>query len=192
MGAWVRPSSAYKGYWQVGFDLLDSDYPLFVADSLVHETAHLLTLNTSQLPEDQDHYYFYDDRKNQVLGCSQYAVDGKCSRPNSYINLFYQKFWKDIYSEWWQTDEKAQDTETSEEYWNVMEQFYDDHREMFLDSYAATNVEEDIAESFSSFVLNARPTGDSVAEQKTAFFYEFPELAEYRRQIIEGLCSYVK
>ena len=127
-----------------------------------------------------------------MLGCSQYAVDGKCSLPNSYINLFYRKFWKDIYQEWWQTDQKAQDTVTSEEYWNVMEPFYDDHREMFLNSYAATNVEEDIAESFSYFVLNARPTGNAVVEQKAAFFYEFPELAEYRRQIIEELCAYVK
>jgi hypothetical protein len=191
-GAWVRPSSTNPDDWQVGFDLLDSDYPLFVADALVHETGHLLTLNTLQIPEDEDHYYFYDSRTNNVLGCSQYAVYGKCSLPNSYINLFYQRFWKDVYKEWWETDQKAQDTKTFEEYLNVMEQFYDDHSELFIDSYAATNVEEDMAESFSFFVLNPQPSGNSVSEQKVAFFYEFPELVEYRQQIIEGLCSYVR
>jgi hypothetical protein len=191
-GAWVRPSPTDKDYWQVGFDLLDSDYPPFLADALVHETGHLLTLNTSQIPDDEDHYYFYDSRNNDVLGCSQYAVDGKCSLPHSYINLFYQRFWKDVYKEWWETDQKAQDTKTFQEYLNVMEQFYEDHSELFIDSYAATNVKEDIAETFSFFILNARPSSNSVAEQKVAFYYEFPELVEYRQQIIEGLCSYVR
>jgi hypothetical protein len=191
-GAWVRPSPTDKDYWQVGFDLLDSDYPLFVADALVHEAGHLLTLHTSQMPEDKDHYYFYDRRNNIVLGCSQYAVDGKCSLPNSYINLFYQRFWKDIYKEWWEIDQEAQDTKSFEEYLQVMEQFYEHYSELFLDSYAATNVEEDMAESFSFFVLNPKPSDNSVSEQKVAFYYEFPELVEYRQQIIEGLCSYVK
>jgi hypothetical protein len=191
-GAWVRPSPTEKDYWQVGFDLLDSDYPLFVADALVHETGHLLTLNTSQIPEDKDHYYFYDSREDNVLGCSQYAVDGKCSLSSSYINLFYQKFWKDLYKEWWEADQEAQKTGSSEEYWQAMGQFYDKHSELFLNSYAATNIEEDMAESFSFFVLNARPSGSSVSERKVSFYYEFPELVEYRQQIIEGLCSYVK
>jgi len=49
-GAWVRPSPGNPDDWQVGFDLLDSDYPPFLADALVHETAHLLTLNACQIP----------------------------------------------------------------------------------------------------------------------------------------------
>ena len=190
--AWVQPSSTYKHYWQVGFDLLDSDYPAYLADSLVHETGHLLTLNSEQLPEDPEHYYFYDSRTNSVLGCPQYATDGKCSLPNSYINLFYQRFWKNVYKEWWGINQKAQDTATSEEYLKVMEQFYDRHRKMFLNSYAATSIEEDMAESFSFFVLNPKPSGKSIYQQKVAFYYGFPELVEYRRQMIEGLCSYVR
>ena len=192
VSAWVQPSPTYKDYWQVGFDLLDSDYPAYLADTLVHETAHLFTLNTSQIPYDENGYSYYDDRQNKFMKCEQFVIDGGCSLPNSYINLFYQKFWKGVYKEWWQTDQEAQDTKTFEEYLNAMEQFYDHHNKMFLNSYAASNIKEDMAESFSFFALNPKPSGKSVYNQKVAFFYEFPELVEYRQQIIEGLCSYVR
>lgn len=190
--AWVQPSPTYKGYWQVGFDLLDSDYPAYLADTLVHETAHLLTLNTSQIPDDENQYYYYDDKHNIFMKCEQYAGDGGCSLPDSYINLFYQKFWKSVYKEWWETDQKAQDTKTFEEYLNVMEQFYDRHYKMFINSYAASNIDEDMAESFAYFALNPKPSGKSIYEQKVTFYYQFPELVEYHQQIIEGLCSYVR
>ncbi len=190
--AWVNPSPTKPEYWQVGFDLLDSDYPLFLADTLVHETAHVLTLNTSQIPSDQDRYYLYDPKQNLVPDCEQYAVDGSCSLPDSYINLFYQKFWKESYAEWWEIKEEAQAQETFDEYLEAMEQFYDNHSDWFINDYAATSVEEDMAESFAFFALNPRPSGDSIYEQKVAFFYDFPELVEYRQQMIEGLCSYIR
>jgi hypothetical protein len=106
--------------------------------------------------------------------------------------LFYQKFWKDTYTEWWNIHEEAVRTDSDDEYWQIMDQFYEQHSELFLNDYAATNIKEDLAESFSYFVLNGRPTGDSIPEQKVAFYYEFRELVEYRRQIIEGLCSYLR
>ena len=191
--AWVSRSTTDVDYWQVGFDLLDSDYPAFLSDSLVHETAHLLTLNTSQIPYDENHFYFYDEQqKNFMPGCEQYAVDGGCSLPNSYINLFYRRFWKENYAAWWKMEQEAQNASSYDEYLERMEQFYDRHSDWFLNSYAATNVEEDMAESFAFFALNARPSGDAIYEQKIAFYYEFPELVEYRQQIIEGLCSYVR
>ncbi len=190
--AWVQPSPIDEGYWQVGFDLLDSDYPPYLADTLVHETAHVLTLNESQLPSDDDHFYFYDERKQEFVNCEQYVVAGSCTLPDSYINLFYQRFWKDSYAEWWKIDKEAREAGTSDEYFEVMERFYDRHSDWFINSYAATDLEEDIAESFAFFALNSKPTGDSIYEQKIAFFYEFPELVEYRQQMIEGLCSYIR
>jgi hypothetical protein len=190
--AWVKPSETDKGYWQVGIDLLDSDYPTYLADTLVHETAHLLTLNTSQIPDRGNLYYYYDERQDQFMHCDQYAVFDGCSLPDSYINLFYQRFWKANYAEWWKIDQKAQDTQTFDEYLQVMEEFYQEHSDSFLNSYAATNVEEDMAESFTFFVLNPKPSRDAIYDQKVAFYYEYPALVEYRQQIIEGLCSYIK
>lgn len=190
--AWVRPSLRDEAYWQVGIDLLDSNYPPFLADALVHETAHLLTLNTSQIPYEQDKYYYYDEKEGFFRGCEQYGVDGGCSLPDSYINLFYQRFWKESYAEWWEIAQEAQHAETDDEYFEIMEEFYDKHNDWFVSSYAATNLKEDMAESFAFFVLNPKPSGNSIYEQKVAFYYDFPELVEYRQQIIEGLCSYLR
>jgi hypothetical protein len=190
-GAWVTQSIRDPEKWQVGFDLLDSDAPLYLADALIHETGHLLTLNTGQMPYDDLHYYFYDEEKRTFLGCPQYAQDSACSRPDSYVNLFYEKFWKELYPEWSEVDLEAQNAGSFEEYLSLMERFHDDHEDLFLNSYAATHIQEDMAESFSYFVLNLKPVDRSVPAQKINFYYEFPELVEYRRQIIEGLCSYV-
>ncbi|MBN2115965.1 MAG: hypothetical protein JW730_05325 [Anaerolineales bacterium] len=189
--AWVRPALFDKGYWQAGFDLLDADYLPYLADTLVHETAHLLTLNASQMLPDDDHFHDYDEKKQEFSDCEQFAVSGSCSLPNSYINLFYQRFWKDSYAEWWELDQEARDADTADEYFEIMEPFYDKYVQSFLNPYAATNVEEDMAESFAFFGLHPKPSGTWIYEQKIAFYYEFPELVQYRRQIIAGLCSYI-
>lgn len=188
--AWVEPSATDETLWRVGIDLLDSDYPAYLADTLVHETAHVLTLNISQIPNDEN-YYYYDGREKTFATCEQYA-NGGCSLPDSYINRFYEKFWKTSYHEWWELEQEAQNAATDDEYYQILEKFYEQHSEWFLNSYAATNVEEDMAESFSYFVLHPKPLGDSIHEQKVNFYYEFPELVEYRQQMIEGLCSYVQ
>jgi hypothetical protein len=190
-GAWVTQSARDPDKWQVGFDLLDSDYPLYLADALIHETGHLLTLNTLQMPFNDLHYYSYDLEQNVFRGCPQYAHESACSIPDSYINLFYRRFWMDIFADWSEVEKAAQDAESFEDYLAVMEQFYDSKETHFINSYAATNIREDMAESFSYFVLNAKPTGDSIPEQKVDFYYDFPELIEYRHRIIEGLCSYI-
>lgn len=190
--AWVSRPAADKEYSRVGIDLLDSAYPPYLANTLVHETAHLLTLNSSQVQQDKDRLHPYDEAQKSFFECEQYAADGGCSLPNSYINLFYQKFWKDIYAEWQKVDQEAQQTDSTHEYWQVIDRFYDKHSESFLDSYAATSVEEDMAESFAYFALNPKPSSKWIFQKKIIFFYDFPELVVYRRQIIEGLCSYIR
>ncbi len=191
--AWVSRSSTDTEYSKVGFDLLDSNYLPYLANTLVHETAHLLTLNSSQVVHDKDQPHDYDKNQHKFLGCDQYAADGGCSLPDSYINLFYQKFWKDSYAEWWKVDQEARTAETSDERWDMIEEkFYDKHKDWFLNSYAATSVEEDMAESFAFFVLHPKPSRQRIYHQKVTFYYDFPELVEYRQQMIEGLCSYIQ
>lgn len=189
--AWVNQSSRNPNQWQVGFDLLDSDYPPYLADAIIHETGHLLTLNTLQMPFNDLNYYAYDPEQKVFRGCTQYSDGSACSTSASYINRFYERFWKETYSEWWQVEQEAQDADSFEEYLQVMGTFYQEHESLFLNDYAATNIHEDMAESFSYFVLNPKPEGNSVPEQKVDFYYEFSELVEYRRRIVEGLCSYV-
>ncbi len=88
-------------------------------------------------------------------------------KEGSYILEFYNKFWKDL------------NTETGTE-------LYNEKPELFVDQYSSQNVNEDIAESFMLFVMSNRPAGNSIAEQKINFFYDYPELVKLRESIREN------
>lgn len=57
----------------------------------------------------------------------------------------------------------------------------------FVSDYAATNIEEDIAESFRIFVCGEKPTTLSVADKKVLFFYDYPELVKIRNEYRNNL-----
>jgi hypothetical protein len=58
------------------------------------------------------------------------------------INLFYQKFWKDILEDWQETvDRPAAKVKTQEEFWALKEKFYNRHSTSFVDVYATSNIE---------------------------------------------------
>lgn len=111
-----------------------------------------------------------------VLTLNNTQVDNSKKDPNkyyatydsfmegSYIKAFYDEFWKPY------------GTDTGSE-------LYKEKPEMFVDEYASTNSSEDIAESFMLFVLSNKPAGNTIAEQKIKFFYDYPELVELRDNI---------
>ena len=146
IGAWVTKFVNKPDDWKVGFDLLDSDYPLYLADALIHETGHLVTLNTSQIPYDENMTF---TGKQNHPNCTNYVTSDGCSLPDSYINLFYQRFWKDLYEEWWDVEQQAHTSGTYEEYQSILEPFYQNHQDEFVTRYVATNIDEDLAESWS-------------------------------------------
>ena len=182
--AWVRPTADHGETWTIGFDILDSEVPLYLTEPLVHEVGHLVTLNAEQIPVTDA--YFTGDQNPAI--CKQYLMYEGCSTEDSYINQFYQKSWPGIYKEWQQID-KARD---SDEYYTMIGNFYRRHPFEFVSAYAVTNPNEDIAESWKDFVLLPKPTGDDVSDQKVLFFYDFPELVRARQEIINGLCSYTR
>ena len=95
--------------------------------------------------------------------CSTYELDEGCSDEDSYIFAFYITF----YAEGESTDE-------------------DD----FVTEYAGENIVEDMAESFTFFVIDDEErTGDTIADEKVNFFYGFPELIEMRGEIREDLAD---
>jgi hypothetical protein len=132
--------------------------------TIVHETGHILTLGEGQSKEacwfgmGDEHYY--ERYKNE-----------------SYIFRFYNKFWLPTEDEFSGTFDQN-DVEAMDEVYA----YYDNHSKDFVSEYAATNVEEDMAESFMVFVLEDKPTGDNLADQKVLFYYEYPEFVEYRDQ----------
>jgi hypothetical protein len=60
---------------------------------------------------------------------------------------------------------------------------YEGNESNFITDYAATNPGEDIAESFTYFVLKVKPVGNTIADQKLNFFYNYSELDILRKQI---------
>jgi hypothetical protein len=177
--AWVKPTAYESENWTIGFDIVDSEYPPYLTETLVHEVGHLVTLNADQVAYGE---------KNPVL-CKTYLLYEGCSHEDSYMNQFYQRFWPDIYKEW-QLIDKAQN---GSEYYTMLHNFYSRHSYEFVSEYAASNPVEDMAESWTAFILKPKPTKDyNISDQKVLFFYDFPELVEYRQQIIDGLCSYVQ
>lgn len=184
--AWVSPrGEADRSSWQLAVDIIDAQEPVYLTYTLVHEFGHLLTLNTDQIPP-SDFYFGWGQNPSF---CKQYLDPNGCSTPDSYINHFYQAFWVNIFEEWRDTVEKVR-ADTDDEYFALVDEFYSRHENEFVRDYAASNIHEDMAESFTYFVLEPKPEGDSVIDQKIRFFYDFPEMVALRQQIIQNVCSY--
>lgn len=125
---------------------------------VIHEYAHILTLNERQV-----------DVNGTERSCGNFFTGEGCSQSGSYINRLYQLGWADIYAS--HDDEDPYAT-------------YDRYPDRFVSEYAATNPGEDIAEVFSFFVTQKnRPTGNTIADQKISLMYEFAELVAMRDQI---------
>lgn len=129
----------------------------------IHEFAHILTFQKSQV-QLIDPMSFEESIQRYEEDCLTYFVWEGCLRRTAYIKLFIDAFWDEEELERAREDEEPDDY-TPQEY---------------VSDYAATNPWEDIAESFTHFVLHNKPTGDSEAEQKVAFFYDYPELVKLR------------
>jgi hypothetical protein len=88
----------------------------------------------------------------------------ECPRKNSYLNAFVRAFW------------------------------YKDHTANganFVTQYAATSPTEDIAESFTSFVLQRKPSvAEDIGDEKILFFYQYPELISARERIRASVAEY--
>lgn len=171
--AWVDTSTDDTSKWDLGIDIRDTRDPRELTYTLIHEYAHLITLSDDQMP--------YSSR-----GCDTYASDGFCAEPDSYINLFVERFWSSLLSEWDEINTIMDDNE----YYQRLDDFYYAHEDEFINDYAATNPEEDLAETWSFFILSPKPAGNSIAEQKILFLYEFPELVNLRTQIVNRVCAY--
>ena len=175
-------------HWALEVDILDIEDPYNLTFTLIHEFGHLLTLNAEQTlpsirvfnnPDDEDIY------QQEAAQCPEYFPGEGCSTSTSYINAFYDSFWADIYEEWDQVNYESEE----DAYYEALDNFYYKYEDQFVTDYAVTNPEEDIAESWAFFVLAPKPTGNTIADQKVLFFYEYPELVQLREQILNSLCE---
>ena len=176
-------------YWKFEMDLIDGGNFPVMATTVMHEFAHLLTLNDVQISiaepvfENPDDQQIYDW---EAATCPNYFILEGCSKADSYLSTFFNRFWPDIYTEW-----QAVDAETDQDVLDQkLSQFYQDHAGQFVTEYAATSPSEDIAETFMVFIFVPRTAGMTIADQKIQFFYEYPELVALREQILSNLCTY--
>lgn len=154
--------------WEMGhnLDFVWNQNNQFVQDesayTSIHEVAHLLTLDNRQV--------------NVAAGssCNNFHTGEGCSNSNSYINQFFNAFWGDIYEE-----NQSINPDDFDGYFA----FYEKYRSRFVSEYAATNPGEDIAESFTHFVMGGVPSGNSIAAQKVRFFDNFQELVDLKQRI---------
>lgn len=184
----VSQTSNDPNRWVLEVDIVDSTHYDTLTFTLIHEFGHLLTLNAGQVspslpvfnnPHDPATY------SHEASMCSNYFTGEGCSLSGSYINTFYQRFWMDKYEEWNAVDSINDDLL----YYERLNKFYEKYHDQFVTDYAATNPGEDIAESWTYFILAPKPQGSTIAEQKVLFFYEYPELVELRQQILTNLCN---
>jgi hypothetical protein len=183
----VTQTGSDPARWVLSVDIADTDDKLYLTYTFIHELAHLLTLGPGQVkpslaifenPDDQETYYA------EAGACPDYFPGEGCSLPDSYLNIFFTEFWADINEEWGRMVLFEDDAA----YYEALDDFYYGYRDRFLTVYAATNPEEDIAESFTIFILSPKPAGESLAEGKILFFYRYPELVNLRKKILEAIC----
>ena len=165
-GGYVYPDENDPTKWHMGIS------PGLGADEdfvLIHEFAHLLTLQAKEVPPS-----FNDG------SCPTYHTGEGCSLKGSTMAEFVARFWPKA-----QQDEvfAAQEAED----YDALDAFYEQHQDDFVTDYATTNPAEDLAETFTVFVLNDRPTGDTIADQKVQFLWDDADMVELRERIRAAL-----
>lgn len=166
-GGYVYPNDN-PSTWSMGISLglgEDLDYVL------IHEFAHLLTLQAEEVPPAAD---------DNPDACSTYFTGEGCALSGSTMAEFVQRFWPQS-----QLDE-IRGLQEAEDY-DGLDAFYRENADDFVTDYATTNPAEDLAETFTAFVLNNQPTGDTIADEKVNLLWADADMVELRDQIRASL-----
>lgn len=154
--------------------------------AFIHELNHLIVLDNDQIEFIEDMFYveteeeFFRLYEKERLNCETYFTTFGCSNSNSYMYAFFEKYWEDKYDEYL----RISNITDEDEYFSELRDFYNSYPNEFVTEYAVSEPEEDIAESFTTFVLDKKPLSDlTVKNQKVLFFYEYPELVALRNSI---------
>ena len=169
--AYVKQMDNDKSKWRliVNIGAFYKDWKIDFKESvhtLIHEYAHVLTLWKKQIDF------------NNFDNCPNYLVSEGCLNKDAYLNKFIENFWK-------------KDFKASQE--SAENDFYTWKENNFVTEYAATNPWEDIAETFTYFVLKEKPKDSSlIKNQKILLFWKYKELVKLRNNIRKGLKSLEK
>ncbi len=178
--------------WQLVLDPIDVDFTSKddsrISQSiytLVHEFGHLLTLNNTQIKPRPESKIDQDSNEPYV------TLEGVTNK-RSYLNKFVNEFWDDGLLEEWDFIQKTYCYTEQKSCLEKLYGLYKDNYTTFLTDYAAESPEEDIAESWTAFVLGEGKIKNpkTVADKKINFFYQFDELVYYRKIIKKNIRKY--
>lgn len=110
---------------------------------------------------------------------TRFFQNGMLATFDSYLNQFYIRYWQDL--------QKDASISRGLRFSEGTYLFYLRHENQFVSYDAAYGPLEDFAESFSAFVLQEKPLGNEIWEQKIRFFYEFSEFSTIRNSIRRNL-----
>src|SRR5690606_6610829 len=115
---------------------------------LLHEFAHVLTLDESQVNIEREVYLSYLSDNQELIEnasgeCPTYFFWG-CFKETSYLYHYYQAFWEDIIS-----DHETVDWNSKEDY----KEFFMKYEDHFFNSNQGVHLVEDFAEAFTAFVV---------------------------------------
>ena len=167
------------------YDAFDAEGELFESElqyTLVHEFGHLLSLNPAQVRVDESFFGMEEDElvfEAKKMACETLFLQEGCTKSDSLINQYYALFWLEIQDEFEAVD-AIEDDEARDE---AKAAFFESYSDQFITPYAATNVTEDFAESWTHFILYERSQGDRIVDEKIEFFYDSDALQTLRDQI---------
>lgn len=150
-------------FFTLAVNLATADDEQLMVATLVHEYAHVFSFGPTEF-------------ERKVESCDTFETIEGCALADSYLYAFYEAFWADY------TDRPDLENVDPDIAW----EFYLAHEEDFVSDYAATNLGEDFAESFMTFVIEEEWSPDTPTGAKLEFFTQYPELVELREQMRAG------
>jgi len=159
--AWVAEADD-PDYWELAVNLDGAQDEGMLLLTLIHEYAHLFSMSGGQT--------------DMVGECETRHAAEPCAEEGGYLSTFYDRFWLRYGDDAPSFSEPDQD---------VIDAFLEANEDDFLSGYAATDVGEDFAETFTVFVAEPRPDDPaaSLTAEKLAFMWEYPELVEIRGRL---------
>jgi hypothetical protein len=154
----------------------------FFKKVISHELMHVITNQNNQISNfnnkslDISNKLIYD--KLELECKSNFFNKEGCFKANSYLTIFKNKFWtNELLVEF----NNLQQIENQNEYSKQLSIWGEKYKDQFVSKLAYTNIEEDISESFSLWILESKIEGiNQIQKDKIQFFDKFDELKKFK------------
>lgn len=98
---------------------------------------------------------------------------------------FQNKFWTTLDYKHKATSESSSETNR----FDILRSYFESNKDRFVSDYATLSPDEDMAETFVSFVLEPKPIGFTISERKILYFYNNSGLVSVREKLRDNLSA---